>query len=186
MVAVSSLVIVPVAEPAVLETAALVAPVSSITTVSSSSSNRSASTVTSRFPLVRPATIVVLDLKFELKSRRFDVPPVAVPPLPSPWLTVTSLPLAVLRLRTNRICVDPVSPSVTVTGAIETVTRSSSSEIVPLPYCTVELPRLAPTGLLSATHTVSSCSSRSSPVTVTSNDSLVSLGVKVSTPPAAV
>ena len=104
----------------------------------------------------------------------------AVPVPTSAYCTVTCWPLAALNLTVNVRFVEPLSPSVTLGESIDSVGRSSSSVIVPVPL-TVEIVAFA--ALLRVTTTVSFDSSSVSPVTDTLKVWLVVPAVKVSVPP---
>ena len=103
-----------------------------------------------------------------------------MPPVPSAQATVTCLPLAGLRVAVKVRFVEPLSPSVTLAAATDTVGGSSSSVIVPVPVA-VEI--AAPDASLRVTRMVSSTSSVVSPVTETSKVWLVVPAAKVSVPP---
>ena len=73
----------------------------------------------------------------------------------------------------------PLSPSVMLGASMDSVGASSSSLTVPVPAAS---PRVALTGPLNVTATVSSASSVASPVTVTSRVRVVVPAAKVSVP----
>ena len=91
--------------------------------------------------------------------------------------TVTRWPLSGLSATANdSVAVSPLSPSRTLGEPIDSDGAPSSSSIVPVP---VAVPIVALVAFESSRTTVSSGSSRSSPVTVTATVALVSPGSKV-------